>query len=151
MWLSPFWRGPGPSFEKFWIPITGEGLHNLAYARHSGPLSREGSLSCHTYCVTGTRFLRSHPKDRHVQSPLTAHKGMWRIYFNSDPLLKDALHQVRLKLACLLWKKNINTCKYGFPFCGPSRGPWFEQTWIQIYIMSESFHVNMRSSGSVIL
>jgi hypothetical protein len=28
-------------------------------------LSREGSLSCHTYCDTGPRFIRSHPKDRH--------------------------------------------------------------------------------------
>jgi hypothetical protein len=28
------------------------------------------------------------------------------------------------------------------------QGPWFEQTWI--YIMSESFHVNVSSSGSVV-
>jgi hypothetical protein len=26
-------------------------------ARRSGPLSREGSLSCHTYCDTGPRFI----------------------------------------------------------------------------------------------
>ena len=46
---------------------------------------------------------------------------------------------------------NINICKYGFPYCGPSRprGPWFVQTWI--YIISESFHVNVSSSGSVVL
>jgi hypothetical protein len=30
----------------------------------SGPRSREGSLSCHSYCNTGPRFIRSHPKDR---------------------------------------------------------------------------------------
>jgi hypothetical protein len=41
-WLSP-------------LPVTG--LQVLTYARHSGPLSREGSLSCHTYC--------EHMKDRH--------------------------------------------------------------------------------------
>jgi hypothetical protein len=29
------------------------------------------------------------------------------------------------------------------------RGSWFEQNWI--YIISESFHVNMSSSGSVVL
>ena len=29
--------------------ITGEGLHILTYARHSLPLSSEGSLACHTY------------------------------------------------------------------------------------------------------
>jgi hypothetical protein len=28
-------------------------------------------------------------------------------------------------------------------------GPWFVQTWI--YIISESFHVNMSSSSSVVL
>jgi hypothetical protein len=37
-WLSP-------------LPVTG--LQIWAYARRSGPLSREGSLSCHTYCDTG--------------------------------------------------------------------------------------------------
>jgi hypothetical protein len=46
-----------------------------AYARLSGPLSREGSLSCHICCDTGPRFFRSHPKDRPIQSPLTTHKG----------------------------------------------------------------------------
>jgi hypothetical protein len=38
-----------------------------------------------------------------------------------------------------------------FPFVAPPdpRGPWFVQTWI--YTLSESFHVNMSSSGSVVL
>jgi hypothetical protein len=38
-----------------------------------------------------------------------------------------------------------------FPIVAPPdpHGPWFEQTWI--YIISESFHVNMSSSGSVVL
>jgi hypothetical protein len=37
-----------------------------------------------------------------------------------------------------------------FPIVAPPdpRRPWFEQTWI--LIISESFHVNMSSSGSVI-
>jgi hypothetical protein len=56
-----------------------------AYARRSGPLSREGSLSCHTCCDTGPHFFRSHPKDRPIQSPLTTHEEMWRIYSNPDP------------------------------------------------------------------
>jgi hypothetical protein len=55
------------NFSAIWrlspLPVTG--LQILAYARHSGPLSREGSLSCHTYCDTGPPFIRSHPKDRH--------------------------------------------------------------------------------------
>jgi hypothetical protein len=45
------------------LPVTRPQI--LAYARRSGPLSREGSLSCHTYCDTGPRFIRSYPKDRH--------------------------------------------------------------------------------------
>jgi hypothetical protein len=52
-------------------PCTaGEGLQNLGFinARRSGPLSREGSLSCHTCCDTGPRFFRSHP----IGPPLVA-------------------------------------------------------------------------------
>jgi hypothetical protein len=38
-----------------------------------------------------------------------------------------------------------------FPIVAPTdpQGPWFEETWI--YIISESFHVNMTYSGSVVL
>jgi hypothetical protein len=54
------------------VKIAGEGLQNLGlYARRSGPLSGEGSSPCHTYCDTESRFFRSHPKDRPIQSPLT--------------------------------------------------------------------------------
>jgi hypothetical protein len=62
-----------------------KGCKIWAYARHSGPLSREGSLSCHTCCDTGTRFFRSHPKDHSIQSPLTTHMGKQRTYSNPDP------------------------------------------------------------------
>jgi hypothetical protein len=48
-------------------------------------LSREGSLSCHTYCDTGPRFFLSHPKDHHNQLPLTTRMGMQRTYSNPDP------------------------------------------------------------------
>ena len=46
---------------------------------------------------------------------------------------------------------NVKMSEYGFPYCGPSRprGPWFQETWM--YIISESFHVNMTYSGSVVL
>jgi hypothetical protein len=57
------------NFSAIWrlspLPVTG--LQIFAYAWHSGPLIREGSLSCHTYYDTGPRFLRSHPKDRHLR------------------------------------------------------------------------------------
>jgi hypothetical protein len=41
-----------------------KGCKILAYARRSWPLSREGSLTCHTCCDTRPRYFRSHPKDR---------------------------------------------------------------------------------------
>jgi hypothetical protein len=48
---------------------------------------------------------------------------------------------------------NVNKCKYGFPIVVPPdpRGPWFEQTWISTVIISERFHVNLNSFGSVVL
>jgi hypothetical protein len=55
-----------------------------------------------------------------------------------------------IEIGKLVLDKNIfsiNTCKYGFPYCGLSRP--LEETWI--YIISESFQVNLSSSGSVIL
>ena len=38
------------------VTITSEGLKIFTYARHSWPLSSEGSLTCHTYCDTGIRL-----------------------------------------------------------------------------------------------
>ena len=38
------------------ITIAGERLQILTYARHSWPLSSEGSLTCHTHCETGLPF-----------------------------------------------------------------------------------------------
>jgi hypothetical protein len=39
----------------------------------------------HTYCNTEPRFLRSHPKDRPIQSPLKTRMGMRRTYSNPGP------------------------------------------------------------------
>ena len=42
----------------YWeVTIAGEGLQILSHARHSLPLSSEGSLACHTYCGTGYPFI----------------------------------------------------------------------------------------------
>jgi hypothetical protein len=61
-----FYSHTGNFLAIWWLsPLPVTGLHILAYARRSGPLSREGSLSCHTYCDTGPWFIRSHPKDLH--------------------------------------------------------------------------------------
>ena len=39
------------------VTIAREGLQILTNARHSWPLSSEGSLTCHTYCDTGLPFV----------------------------------------------------------------------------------------------
>ena len=45
-----------PTRECF-THMAGEGLQMFTYARHSWPLSIEGSLACHTYCDTGHPFI----------------------------------------------------------------------------------------------
>ena len=37
--------------------VTGEGLNDLNYTRHSLSLSNEESLPCHIYCDTGHPFI----------------------------------------------------------------------------------------------
>ena len=39
------------------VTIADEGLQVLTCARHSWPLSNEGSLVCHNYCDTGHPFI----------------------------------------------------------------------------------------------
>ena len=49
---------PFENFHSFAdVTIAGERLQFLTYARHSWPLSSEGSLACHTYCDTGHLFI----------------------------------------------------------------------------------------------
>jgi hypothetical protein len=50
------------------------------------------------------------------------------LYLNNleFPLPEDNLYQVWFKLASWFWRRfffNINTCKYGFPYCVPTRPP----------------------------
>jgi hypothetical protein len=65
------------------ITVAVEGQQNEASLLRT--LSRERSLSCHSCCDTGSRFLRYHPKKRPIQSPHTILKRAWRSYFNLDP------------------------------------------------------------------
>ena len=53
---------PPENFNSYVI-LLGEGLQILTYARHSWPLSSEGSLACHTYCGTGHPFITLISKD----------------------------------------------------------------------------------------
>jgi hypothetical protein len=68
------------------VTIAGEGLQKFGLYSALRAFEQEfkGYLSCHKCCDTGQRFFQSHPKDHPIQSPLTTHKGMWRIYSNPD-------------------------------------------------------------------
>ena len=45
------------------VTTTGWGVQSLTYARHSWPLSTEGSLACHTYWDTGHPFIMAISED----------------------------------------------------------------------------------------
>jgi hypothetical protein len=67
VWLFTVLR-PAQEFFTYMetSPLSVKGCKILAYARRSRPVSREGSLSCHTYCDTGPRFFRSLLKDHPI-------------------------------------------------------------------------------------
>jgi hypothetical protein len=48
----------------------------------------------------GLGFFRSHPKDLLILSPLTTHKGMWRIYSYLDPRRSPFSHLLRHTRRC---------------------------------------------------
>jgi hypothetical protein len=66
-WLFMVLRPPQEYFTYMEMsPLPVKGYKIWAYARRSGPLSMEGSLSCHTCCDTGPLFFISHSKDRPI-------------------------------------------------------------------------------------
>jgi hypothetical protein len=67
------------------VTITGEGLQNLGLCSALRAFEQGGIFIVPHCCDTGPRFFRSHPKDRPILSPLTTHKGMWKIYSYPDP------------------------------------------------------------------
>jgi hypothetical protein len=87
------------------VTIAGEGLQNLG-------LCREGSLSCHTCCDMGPQFFRSHQKDRPIQSPLTIHEVMWRIYSNQDPHGDNGSKPNSNLICILVWQSNVPIIKW---------------------------------------
>jgi hypothetical protein len=58
-------------------PLLVKGFKSQAYARYTGPLSREESLSCHTYCDPSSRFFRFASNDHHIFPTFTTPKGCW--------------------------------------------------------------------------
>jgi hypothetical protein len=84
-------------------------------------------------------------------SPLWRGAGPFLVQFKM-PFTQGWFPPSFIEIGVLILEKiffQYNICKYGFPYCGPSwpPEPWCEQFWI--YIISESFHVNMTYSVSV--
>ena len=62
------------------VNIIGEGLQILTYAKHSLPLSSEGSWACHNYCDTGHPFIMVIP-EYPWQSRLLPRVYQWSCHF----------------------------------------------------------------------
>jgi hypothetical protein len=84
-------------YLRFYVPLKN---FSLIWRRHHcrwraakfGPMLGAQGLSAGrdhyraTPAVTwDLGFFRYHPNDRSIQSPLSTHEGMWRIYSNPDP------------------------------------------------------------------
>jgi hypothetical protein len=67
------------------ITIAGEGLQNLGLCSALKAFEQGGIFIVPHLLWHGTSVFPVHPKDRPIQSPLTTHMGMWRIYSNPDP------------------------------------------------------------------
>jgi hypothetical protein len=72
------------------VTIACERLQNLGLC--SGPLGRERSLLCHTFCDTGSRLFRSHPMDRPMQLPLTC-KTRKELSYPKNICMPKNIHQ----------------------------------------------------------
>ena len=57
VWFCFFFCLSGVYRHMETLRFTGEGLQVLIHARHSLPLSSQGSLACHTYCDTDHPFI----------------------------------------------------------------------------------------------
>jgi hypothetical protein len=77
------------SHEQFFsylatVTITGDKTANLYVCLALTAFSSEGSFTCHTYCDTGTPFLRLYPKDP------------WFSLLNAVLLSKEQSHTLRI-------------------------------------------------------
>jgi hypothetical protein len=111
--------------------------------------SSEGSFTCHTYCDTGPPSLRSYPEDPWfsllIAVLLTKKQSIHILNIKFDVAGTSGARTHDLPDA----KRSITTrLPHGFPYSGSS---WLLETLTWIYIISESFHVNMSSSTSVAL
>jgi hypothetical protein len=67
------------------VTIAGEGLQILGLCSALRAFEQRGIFIVPHLLWHGVSVFRSHPKDRPIQSPLTARMGMQRIYSNPDP------------------------------------------------------------------
>ena len=68
-------------FLRIWIRHhCRRGLLILTYARHSWPLSSEGSLACHTYCDSGHPFIMVTSEDQ-WHSHLLPSVSQWSCHY----------------------------------------------------------------------
>ena len=79
------------------VTIAGEGLQILTYARHSWPLSSEGSLACHTYWDTWSLY------NGHLRGPVT-------LTPNTKRLAVELSLPVLTTQGCHGWDSNPWTC-----------------------------------------
>jgi hypothetical protein len=122
----------GPWCEQFWIYIISESFHiNMTY---SGSMVLKKKIFIWTHPIFA--FLRL--------SPLWRGPGPLFEQFRI-PFTKGWFMPSLIEIGLLVLEKKI------FSIVAPPdpRGPWCEQFWI--YVISESFHVNMTYSGSVVL
>jgi hypothetical protein len=74
----------------------------------------------------------------HICNYLPFEEDLQTIYLNNlDSLYPRMIYTSLIEIGLLVLEKvlffNINTCKYGFPYCGPSRHPW-TMMWKILYL-----------------
>jgi hypothetical protein len=102
----------GPWFVQTWIYIIQESFHVNMKSSSSVALKKK-------------IFKWPHPF-LHLCNYLPFEEDLALKFNNLEfTLPKDDMYQVWLKFASCFWRSsfffNINTCKYGFPYCVPSR------------------------------
>jgi hypothetical protein len=122
-----FWKlqsGNAESLHFKWIPPLFKTILNSLL---SSFYIRE--LSCINMTYSGSTVLEKTPTPFLNFCNYLPFEEDLALYLNNleFPLPKDNLYHVWLKLARWFWRRrfffNINICKYGFPYCCPSRLP----------------------------
>ena len=111
-----------------------EGLQILTYARHSWPLSSEGSLPCHTYCDTVSSVYNGHLRGPVTLTPIAERLAVELslsvftrfvavgIRTPNLPLAKRTLHRLRHRGGSILGEREFDhVCSNGKACLFPRR------------------------------